>query len=277
MDLESMLQDFPMPPEAPVEDRTEPLSPDPVPRVILFDIYGTLISSCLGDLHEQCRYRSESQSFVQTALRFGFSHEVGRHWEGSFYEHVHRERRRCAELGIDHPEVVVEHIWCCLIKEAGSDPKRLDIREVALYREMAANPVSAFSGAAPVLRELKARGFRLGLASNSQFYTLPVLKRALGMDLESVFDPEWTFLSYRLGFSKPDPHFFRLIQTRALRCGMESQDVLVVGNDLENDVRASLRHGLQAVLFLPGSREPSAPEGRGISAIRNFEALRFGS
>jgi putative hydrolase of the HAD superfamily len=273
--LDSFIQEFPIPPEVPTPKAEIGLHFEPPPRVILFDVYGTLIAPYQGDLQQQLkRAKRETESFVLTARRFGYGAEVGESWGKSFYEHIHREHAKCDELGITRAEVAVDRIWEVLIREAGGDAKKHPPRKLGLFREMAANPVAAFSGASMVLKTLKERGCRLGLASNSQYYTLPILKRLLAIVPEVFFEPQWTFLSYRLGFAKPDPHFFRLVRTQALQSGLQPEEVLVVGNDLENDVHAAMLHGLRAVLFAPGM-DGGGEDEKMIDApvIRNFESL----
>jgi putative hydrolase of the HAD superfamily len=238
-------------------------------QVVLFDVYGTLVASKLGDLDQQLRRERERESFVDTARHFGFSDEVGLRWADRFYRDVEEDHEGCRRLGIQRGEVLVEVIWARLLEEAGGPPPGVTAHDAALYRELAANPVAAFSGTSKTLLELKQRGFRLGLVSNAQFYTIPILERRLGIPLQQVFDSGWTFLSYRLGFAKPDPHFFRLVKTTALRKGYTPDAVLVVGNDPTNDVEASELHGLKAVLFAPGHRS----EASGRPVIQNLEVL----
>ncbi|ROQ93606.1 HAD family hydrolase [Desulfosoma caldarium] len=226
---------------------------DPTPRVILFDVYGTLLAARHGDLEDQVRRRLAQESFVKTALFFGYSEEVGNTWAENFYQAIAKEHEHGRSLGISRPEVLVEHIWKTLLENVADPPDPPPHpMDVAMYRELVANPVSPFEGAVETLRTLHGQGFLLGLASNAQFYTRPILEYALGTPLHAVFDERWTFFSYELGFAKPDPHFFRLIATRARRFGLDPEVVLMVGNDPVNDMEAAQIHGLQTVLFMPG-------------------------
>jgi len=274
--LESILAEFPVPPEIPATESSGRVPAlRPAPKVVLFDVYGTLVAPRLGDLEQQMKGERERRSFVLTARRFGFSDQAGSGWAATFYEQVERELARCAETGIQRGEVLVESIWRSLLLEAGADCRQLPPRVPALYREMLANPVALFSGVKEALLSLKACGKTPGLASNAQFYTLPVLERLLGAPPSSFFHEDWTFLSYRLGFAKPDPHFFRLVRARALGAGYEAGEVLVVGNDPVNDVRAAALHGLQAILFHPAAPEcgGSLPEASSSSFVGGFREL----
>lgn len=247
---------------------------NPKPRVILFDVYGTLLTTLHGDLEEQLRRHRAQESFLKTALFFGFSELTGLMWAENFHRVLAEEHEHGRALGIAHPEVLVEEIWKKLIVKAPDAPILTpNPADLAMYRELVANPVSAYEGAAEMIKTLHRQGYVLGLASNAQFYTRPILEYILEISLHAVFDARWTFFSYELGFAKPNPHFFRLIAARARCLGLHPKAVLMVGNDPVNDMEAAQLHGLQTLLFLPGScASPRELLWAGPS-IRRFDAL----
>jgi putative hydrolase of the HAD superfamily len=247
---------------------------DPLPKAVLFDVYGTLVCPVVGDLADQTKLVSGEESFVSTAARFGFSPEVGKKWHEWFFEAIIEEHKEFKDKGIAPAEVQVDHIWARMILRVGGDPAKLDTRSVAAYREMLANPVRAFSGAAEALTNFKKNGIRLGIVSNSQFYTMPILGRCLDLDVTEIFEPDLTFQSFRLGFAKPSPHFFRLVKTALLHEGIEPEEALVVGNDLENDILSSQAHGLQALLFHGNDQSVRIGKGgHGGPEVRNYQRL----
>ena len=270
----SVLQEFPVPePEVTVPGGDVPPF-EPLPRVVLFDVYGTLVCPHIGDLDDQARLISNEDSFVATAERFGFGKDVGIKWHRWFFEAIALEHTKLKEQGISPAEVQVDQIWADMIGMVGGNVTSNQPRMFAAYREMLANPVRPFSGAVEALRELKERGVGLGIVSNSQFYTMPILGLTLGINPDELFDPKLTFLSFRLGFSKPSPYFFRLVRTAVLHVGLRPEEVLVVGNDRENDVLAAEAHGLQAVLF--HGNDQSVRLGKGDFAgtvITNYQTL----
>ena len=270
----SILNEFPVPePAFTGSDGTVPTL-DPVPRVILFDVYGTLVCPHVGDLDEQVRLASAEDSFVATAERFGFPQDVGVKWHRWFFEAIAKEHQELKEKGIAPAEVQVDKIWADLLDRVSDKPASSQAQKVAAYREMMANPVRPFFGAAETLRQLKKSGMRLGIVSNSQFYTMPILGMNLELDPNKIFEPELTFLSFRLGFSKPSPYFFRLVRTTVLHLGFRPEEVLVVGNDCENDVSAAEAHGLQALLFYGNDQSVRLGKvGRQGAAITNYEDL----
>ena len=270
----SILNEFPAPEPADTVTGGAVPSLDPLPRVILFDVYGTLLCPRVGDLDEQVRLASAEESFVAAAERFGFSQDVGVKWHTWFFEAIAEEHNALKEMDIVPAEIQVDQIWAAMIERVGAKLSSIQVEMVAAYREMLANPVRPFSGAAEALKKLKQNGMRLGVVSNSQFYTMPILAVSLGVAPDEIFEPELTFLSFRLGFSKPSPYFFRLVRTTALHLGFKPEEVLVVGNDCENDVLAAQAHGLQALLFHGNDQSVRLGEATNTGAlITNYEAL----
>lgn len=270
----SVLQEFQVPePEPTVSDRDVPAL-EPPPKVVLFDVYGTLVCPLVGDLADQSRLVSSKDSFVATAERFGFSREVGSKWHEWFFEAIITEHQELKNKGIAPAEVQVDQIWAEMIARVGGDGSVGQAQMVAAYREMLANPVRPFSGATAALKKLRNRGMRLGIVSNSQFYTMPIVGLTLGIEPDEFFEPEITFLSFRLGFAKPSPYFFRLVRAKVLQLGFMAEEALVVGNDCENDVLAAQAHGLQALLFHGNDQSVrlGPPEWEG-GVITSYESL----
>lgn len=270
----SILQEFQIDEPAPTRPKGPVPTLEPNPKAILFDVYGTLVCPQVGDLDEQVRLASGEESFIATAERFGFSKEMGIKWHKWFFEIIISEHREEEKKGIAPAEVQVDRIWTEMIVRAGGDPTVSPPRMVAAYREWMANPIRPFFGAVEALFELKRSGIMLGLASNSQFYTLPILGKVLGIEPEEFFEAELTFLSFHLGFSKPSPYFFRLVRTRALNLGLRPEEVVVVGNDCDNDILPAKAHGLQALLFWGNAQSVRMGEiTRKGPMVTNYEAL----
>lgn len=126
------------------------------PRAILFDIYGTLLSSTAGELHPD------------PALREAIA-------------------RAHAASPHPFPEIDIREIHAQL----HPDLPPPEIEALALDHERRANPVAPMPGAAATLRRLAASGIVLGLISNAQFCTVPILEEALGASLTELgIDPE---------------------------------------------------------------------------------------
>lgn len=101
-----------------------------------------------------------------------------------------------------------------------------------------------FPDAAPVLAELKRRGFRLGVVANQKPGTEG---RLAAWDLLQYFDV--VAPSAELGVAKPDPAIFRWALARA---GCEAGEAVMVGDRLDNDIAPAKRLGFRTVRVLRG-------------------------
>ena len=185
------------------------------PRAIVFDIYGTLLGSSAGELHPD------------PALRelIARAHAASPH---------------------PFPEIDIREIHAQLHPDL---PPR-DIEALALDHERRTNPVAPMPGAADTLRRLAASGIVLGLVSNAQFYTVPILEEALGASLTELgIDPELRVFSYLERRAKPDPFLFEILRDRLARRGIAAAEVLYIGNDVRNDIDPARATGFRTALF----------------------------
>ena len=109
---------------------------------------------------------------------------------------------------------------------------------------------SADPAAAPVLRELKRRGFALGVISNSDGR----LERSFALaGLTEHFD--FFIDSFVVGVEKPDPAIFRFALERA---GVAPHEAAYVGDIYPIDVLGARRAGLLPILYDPADLEANA-------------------
>lgn len=94
-----------------------------------------------------------------------------------------------------------------------------------------------------VLSRLKRAGYQLALASNFDA-RLETIADGLA-DLEPI---DLRIISSLVGHKKPSPMFYGALVAGA---GCRPDEILMVGDDFENDVAAPRRAGLQAVHFAP--------------------------
>jgi putative hydrolase of the HAD superfamily len=115
--------------------------------------------------------------------------------------------------------------------------------------------------ASAVLATLQARGFLLGVVSNSDGRVEEQLAAAGLRDMfGTVVD------SYVVRVEKPDPRIFRLALDRL---GVEAGDACYVGDLLEIDVKGAMAAGLAAYLYDPWDAHPGLRDGR----LRSLTAL----
>ena len=113
-------------------------------------------------------------------------------------------------------------------------------------------PVELMPGAREALETIQ---LQKGIWSNTRVATAADIRRWLERaGLEHQI--RWVAASFELGSRKPDPEFF----ARALAaCGLESTEVLFVGNQLDTDIVGANRAGIQSV-YLSGPAYRSADE-----------------
>lgn len=122
-----------------------------------------------------------------------------------------------------------------------------DLKEAAASRAAAGQgyaiePRDLYPDALAGLHELKAAGFRVGIAGNQPEEAEPALK-ACG------FDADYIASSARWGVEKPSPAFFTKVIEAA---GCRPSEIAYVGDRLDNDVLPARRAGMCAVFLVRG-------------------------
>jgi HAD superfamily hydrolase (TIGR01662 family) len=156
-----------------------------------------------------------------------------------------------------------------IIEQMGGHGPELDACAREIYAEWAAcQHFELYDDVEDVLRDLTARGVRIGLISNSH--------RCLA-SFQSHFELQGlisaTVSSSKHGFMKPHPSIF----SAALQLvDVDARDAVMVGDSVRQDVEGALRAGMRAVLLHRGQgrhaheRELAA---RGVPVIRELTEL----
>jgi len=126
------------------------------------------------------------------------------------------------------------------------DLRRNAFREVAVPQE----------GALETLRELRERGFRLGMISVCSEEVAELWEET---PFAGLFDS--TVFSCSVGLRKPDPAIYRLALDEL---AVEPGDAMFVGDGANDELAGAERVGMRAVLILrPEQGEPYWEEARG--------------
>ncbi len=217
---------------------------------MLFDVYGTLLVSAAGDIGAPGG-PSDREAEVAAALR---RHGIRRAPEGlwpALRRAVEREHARLRHDGVDHPEVEIVGIW----QEVLGVEDREKAAAFALEAELIVNPAYPMPGLRELLSACRAGGVTLGIVSNAQFYTLPLLEHLLGAPLHWLgFERRLVFLSYLWGAAKPSPLMFERAAGELCALGISAGSALYVGNDMLNDILPAGRSGFRTALFAGDSR-----------------------
>jgi len=237
-------------------------------RVVIFDIYGTLLSSAAGDVGPDSA--AGSGSMVAWALvdagvleRDSQAEYAQRFAHGIIEAAVWAARKELTRSGVDYPEVDILNIWETVLKEQGfSSLDEQTLRLAALSYECRINQVWPMNGMKEILEYLVRQNKLLGILSNAQFYTPVILETILQKSLpESGFCPELTVWSFEEGVGKPATHFYATMNRQLEKLGIPPQEVLFVGNDMLKDVVAGKKAGWQTVLFAGDVRSLRLHEG----------------
>lgn len=222
-------------------------------RAVIFDVYGTLlrvesppasVEACWHALLK--RYLPKAAGIAPADFSAAASRIIARH------------HARCKARGIQYPEVVWAAVAAEILPGFGDMPPKT--QERLLFRMQGVfHRTSLMPGAGAALHKVARQGCFLGIASNSQPYTLTELRRALsaaGLRM-GIFDRSLCFFSFEHGFSKPDPHVFQILSARLLSRGIAPAETLMVGNDAADDLRPARMFGWRTWHL-----RPDGPAGR---------------
>lgn len=239
------------------------VSPIPPFSAVVFDVYGTMVCSGVGDI--SLTQESTGNKYFFDALR----HSIGNAEEWidcahsknfsprkAFRDLILKEHEAGRIKGIEFPEVDILKIWENLLSRWGSDSlfqnlTNHDLAIVATHYEFAVNPVWLYKGVKETLKILHTNSIPMGIVSNSQFYTPLMLEVFLDNDLTSAgFDPRLCVWSYKEFVGKPDKKIYEIAAARLFEhYQIKPNDVLYIGNDMLKDVVASQSVGFKAALF----------------------------
>lgn len=218
-------------------------------KAVAFDLWETLITDTPELSREQERLRLTRMEAILAAR--------GREALAERIEHAYRALwRRCQDLywsaDRDVPcRMQIEHF----LEGLGLEPESFGDDALAelehAYAHAAVDVLPALvDGAAETLRELKARGYRMGLISNTGRTPGYALRHVLqALDLAPSLDV--MVFSNEHGHCKPQRSIFEELR-RGL--GVEGTEIVFIGDNPYADVHGAQRAGMHGVLFVPAVR-----------------------
>jgi len=263
-------------------------------RAVIFDVYGTLIISGCGEVgvaaeevsagnvdaaDDGSKSDSREVAMADAFRAVGWEPPVTGHPTPAMLDRQIRALNVAATGAVGtKPEVDLFEAWRRTLNDAGMtdhSAKTTDVVRLAAEYESRANPTWPMPGAADCLSELSRRGFTLGIVSNAQPFTVPLVEDLIDADLADEsktggrFDLDLCVFSYRYRQAKPSPRLFDALVASLGRRGIEAGEALYVGNDMLNDVWAASRAGLKTVWFAGDARScrprDDDPRCRGLS------------
>jgi FMN phosphatase YigB (HAD superfamily) len=210
-------------------------------RAVIFDIYKTVLEVGPPPPNAESQWQALLDMNVPGAPQIGLEE-----FAAACTEVIARKHAKAHSTGIAWPEVY----WPEIVREAFPELRRLtfDSLDEFLFRHaQLQRTVRMMEGAGEVLSLLKQQCLYMGVASNSQPYTLREIDAALKEVrlARSIFHPELCFWSFAAGFSKPDPHVFRWLGRKLKLMEISPEETLMVGDRLDNDIRPAAGAGWQ--------------------------------
>jgi putative hydrolase of the HAD superfamily len=210
-------------------------------KAVLLDSFGTLVS-----MEPPARRLAATHGIplelAERAFRAEIAYYLAHHVEGRDEASLDDLRGRCAQV-----------LAAQLGEWTLADPRAAMLDAIRFH---------AFPDAAPALRELRARGLRLVVASNWDCSLPEVLEQA---GLAELVDG--VVASAIVGADKPAPELFEA----ALRlAGCDASEALHVGDSAANDVAGAAAVGIRPVLL---QRDGGPADGAAVTTIASLAEL----
>ncbi|MCF6174908.1 MAG: HAD family hydrolase [Victivallaceae bacterium] len=252
-------------------------------KAVIFDIYGTLMISASGDIEEA---EMSAKNIITAFDAVGVEIKTDIVDDGAtlilteFTREIKRSLRKYRQKGLFYPEIDIRKVWqvifdnaarCGLISAVPGDEV---INAVAFIFELLSNPVWPMPNMRAVLQQLKDQKIPVGIVSNAQFYTPPIMNHFMTGEMshqETIFavDDDIAVYSYQLRRGKPDVFLYeQLLEALYEKYHIRAHEAIFVGNDMKKDIMAAQEAGFKTVLFAGDMRSlrmrGNDPEVQGI-------------
>lgn len=223
-------------------------------KAVMFDVYGTLLITgtepglASDSVTEYLALESALNALDYRASIIDIAAAVSQ-----LHEHIRRSHEEQREKGVDYPEVDILVIWRGL--PALSVVSDEDIPTLITEFVTRVEKPWLMPGLMEMMQVLNRYGIATGIISNAQFYTPITLEALSGKSLTEIgFDSKLCFFSYACEIAKPSVRFYRMAAEKLARHGIDSSEVLYIGNDMLKDVYPSMQIGFHTALFAGDQR-----------------------
>lgn len=240
-------------------------------RVVTWSVYGTLLRISSGELLFE-----HPQKFImdivldKTLQEFkmwgSMTRKPGQPAEylGQLYAKALEEQRFAPSPGEKYPEILAEQVWEGIIKKLLQKEYQFDVsfygslnefsRKVAYFFHASLQGVACQEGAAAAMKHVAAVGCKQGLVDNGQVFTPVQLARSLRQqnsttELSKLLDNDLSVLSFQHRSRKPSDRLFRILLGQLEPAGIQPDQVLHIGSDVEKDIIPANRLGIRTGLF----------------------------
>jgi putative hydrolase of the HAD superfamily len=204
-------------------------------RIVLFDAVGTIlrpVPDVITAYHRAGESYGSKLSAEQVAARFRSARQ--------FRFNLNRFAGETESGSLRSSDEVEYELWRSLIADVFDDVANVDDLFKQLWDHFAAaENWSLYDDVTRCWTRLSEQGFRIAIASNFDSRLIDIVKRH-----ETLALSEAVFCSAEVGFRKPDPEFYRAIESSL---GIDASDeVHFIGDDKENDFHAPVQYGWKA-------------------------------
>jgi len=197
-------------------------------KVVLFDIYGTLVDIKTNE------HQDDAFDSLSCFLEYRRVFIPGRELKELYFDHINQQIARSRER---HPEVDVTRAFGHVLRERGRTTDRyLSMLTTQLYRSLCRERMGLYDETFWAVTEFRKQ-YRLGIVTDAQrVFCKPELRT---LRLENFFDA--LVISSDYGFRKPDPRLFH-IALAAL--DVPASEAAYIGNKYETDLVGAKEAGL---------------------------------
>ena len=225
-------------------------------RAIIFDVYGTLLISGSGDVGS-VDSTPHDESLRQAVDAVGLPPAATDRLEVSdLHAQINQMNEQRRSDVCPKPEVDIIAAWKRTLSEKRIECPMETIVRLACQYEARANPTWPMPEARDLFQALTAKSSPLGIVSNAQIFTIPLVLDLLeANDLgDAGFDLDLCVFSNRYRQAKPGPRLFDVLRDGLKRRGILPHQAIYVGNDMLNDVWAASQAGLKTAWFAGDAR-----------------------
>ncbi|MEX0660891.1 MAG: HAD family hydrolase [Balneolaceae bacterium] len=234
-------------------------------KAVIFDFYGTLFISGVGDIGID-----DGQS-DDTLLKTAMEHSginiihstAGKRGYEIYGQVIDSYIQKIKKTGIPFPEPDIRNVWHDVLSQMHAEElistnitsNHAELMSVEFEARM--NPVWPMSDLHEILDGIKEKGCKLGIISNSQFYTPIALEALTKKSLSEMgFETELLHWSFEESRKKPGLKFYELFLEKAKRNSpeLQAENYLYVGNDMLKDVYPANKLGMKTALFAGDQR-----------------------
>ncbi len=228
-------------------------APQPPVRAVFFDVDFTLIypgPTFQADGYARCGAR---HGLAIDVSRFGAAIRAASVVLDEQQDHVYDD-----QIFVDYTRRILEGMGGA---GAGLEPCARE-----LYDEWAVcHHFFLYDDVEPVLRDLDARGLKIGLISNSHRCLESFQSH---FELRGLIDSAISSSDH--GFLKPHPSIF---EAALAQLGVEPHESLMVGDSLAHDIEGARRVGMRGILVHRSPGTPFASTAEGVTVIRTLADL----